>query len=265
MGGPGHWRALGAAAGATLALAGAAHAQAPNPLRSGYADMSPAVQALQRDDAQNPAMLWVADGRAQWTFPSHRSQPGGRSCQSCHGDAAASMKGVAARYPAWDAAQKRPLTLAQRIENCRVQHLRITARALDAEAALALEAFVAMQSRGQPVQPAAEPELKPWLDRGAALWSRRMGQLDLACVHCHDQRAGLKLAGATIPQGHANGYPIYRLEWQAIGPLQRRLRACMSGVRAEPFAPNADEWIALELYLRQRAAGLPVETPAVRP
>jgi sulfur-oxidizing protein SoxA len=73
------------------------------------------------------------------------------------------------------------------------------------------------------------------------------------------------LAGSTIPQGHPTGYPLYRLEWQGMGSLQRRLRNCMTGVRAEPFAPGADEFTALELYLMQRAAGMPLETPAVRP
>jgi len=39
----------------------------------------------------------------------------------------------------------------------------------------------------------------------------------------------------------------------------------MIGVPAEPFAFGAPELIDLELYLRERARGLPVETPAVRP
>ena len=68
-----------------------------------------------------------------------------------------------------------------------------------------------------------------------------------------------------IPQGHPTGYPIYRLEWQALGSLQRRLRGCVVGVRAEPWAAGAPEWLALEAFLAQRAAGMPVETPAVRP
>ena len=68
-----------------------------------------------------------------------------------------------------------------------------------------------------------------------------------------------------IPQGHPTGYPVYRLEWQSLGSLQRRLRGCMTGVRAEPFAYGADELVALELFLMERAAGMTVETPAVPP
>jgi L-cysteine S-thiosulfotransferase len=50
-----------------------------------------------------------------------------------------------------------------------------------------------------------------------------------------------------------------------MGSLQRRLRNCMSGVRAEPFAFEALELVELELFLAVRAKGLTVEAPAVRP
>jgi sulfur-oxidizing protein SoxA len=92
-----------------------------------------------------------------------------------------------------------------------------------------------------------------------------MGQLDFSCAQCHDAQAGHRLAGSTIPQAHPTGYPIYRLEWQGLGSLQRRLRNCMSGVRAQPFDYGSEEFTALELYLMQRATGMTIETPAVRP
>lgn len=97
---------------------------------------------------------------------------------------------------------------------------------------------------------------------------REVGQLGLSCAQCHDDNAGKRLGGSTIPQGHANGYPLYRLEWRGMGWLQRRLRNCMTGVRAEPFAfgaPELVELVELELYLAARAKGLAVEAPAVRP
>ena len=50
-----------------------------------------------------------------------------------------------------------------------------------------------------------------------------------------------------------------------MGSLQRRLRNCMSGVRAEPFTYDAQELVALELYLAARAKDMLVETPGVRP
>jgi sulfur-oxidizing protein SoxA len=92
-----------------------------------------------------------------------------------------------------------------------------------------------------------------------------MGQLDFSCAQCHDEHAGQRLAGSTNPQAHPTGYPLYRLEWQTLGSLQRRLRGCMSGVRAEPYAYGAEELVELELYLARRAVGMRIEAPAVRP
>ena len=93
----------------------------------------------------------------------------------------------------------------------------------------------------------------------------RQGQLNLSCAQCHDTLAGQRLGGARIPQGQPNGYPLYRLEWQGMGSLDRRLRNCLTGVRAEPLPSDSPEMAALQFYLGWRSNGLPVETPAVRP
>jgi sulfur-oxidizing protein SoxA len=239
---------------AALALSAGAIAQAqPDPRRSGFADMTAATQALQRDDSQNPGWLWLKGGEQRFAS----------DCQRCH--SASSLRGVAARYPAWDTLLAKPLTLSGRINQCQQRHLEQPALAPESEALLGLETFVAQASRGMPISPPQDPRLAPWRARGEQLFNQRMGQIDLSCAQCHDQHAGGRLAGSTIPQGHPTAYPIYRLEWQAMGSLQRRLRNCMTGVRAEPFAYSADEMTALELMLMQRAAGMPLETPGVRP
>ena len=234
----------------------------PQPRQSGLAYMSPALQALQRDDAQNPAMLAVQDGAALWLAAAGAT---GKRCADCHGDARQSMAGVAARYPAWDARSGQALNLHGRINACRQQQQQAAPLAADHADALALAAYLGLQSRGQPLAPPDDARLAPLRQQGQLLWQQRLGQLNLACLHCHDQRAGQKLGGAALPPGHATGYPAYRLEWQGLGSLQRRLRGCVVGVRAEPWQPDAPEWLALEPWLAQRAAGMAVETPALRP
>lgn len=243
------------------ALLLAACTSAPDPRRPGVELMTPATQALQRDDSQNPAMLWVQEGQALWLRAAGTSGP---SCADCHGDASGTMRGVAARYPRFDASLGRPVGLGERIAQCRLRQ-GAPAPLPESQERLALEAYVALQSRGLPIAPDADARLAPFRERGQQLYQRRLGQLNLACTQCHDALAGDRLGGSVIPQGHATGYPIYRLEWQALGSLQRRLRNCMSGVRAEPYAYDAVELIELELHLMQRARGMPLETPAVRP
>ena len=249
-----------------LAAIGAVLAQAPatDTRRSGFADMGRELQAMQRDDAQNPGLLWVADGVALWSRPAV-STAARSSCESCHGDAAQSMHGVAARYPAWDAQLARPVDLAQRINLCRERHQQVAPFGAESQELLALESFVGHASRGLPVAPPDDPRLAPYRTRGEALHKTRIGQLDLSCAQCHDERAGQRLAGSSIPQGRSVGYPIYRLEWQGLGSLQRRLRNCMTGVRAQPLPYGAPEMVELELYLAWRDRGMPMETPAVRP
>jgi sulfur-oxidizing protein SoxA len=94
---------------------------------------------------------------------------------------------------------------------------------------------VARQSRGLPIE-SKDERLAPIIAAGRAIFERRQGQLNLACSQCHDDNWGQKLAGNVIPQGHPTGYPLYRLEWQTLGSLQRRLRNCLIGMRAETLS-----------------------------
>jgi L-cysteine S-thiosulfotransferase len=230
--------------------------------RSGYDFMSGETRAMQDDDTANPGMLWVLEGASLW---QRKTGAAARACADCHGDAGASMKGVAARHPAFDAARGRPINLEQRINACRVERQQAPPLAWESRELLALTAYVARQSRGLPIDVAGDPRTQPFVEAGRATFHRRQGQLDLACTQCHDEQWGRRLAGNVIPQAHPTGYPLYRLEWQSLGSLERRLRNCLVGIRAEPYEYGAPELVDLELYLMWRARGMTLEAPAVRP
>ena len=246
---------LATAFAASLALA----QTAPDKRRSGYQDMSPPIQAMQDDDGANPAMLWVQEGETLWSKPAGAAN---LSCATCHADG---LKGVAARYPAYAPALARPVDLQGRIDLCRTLHQKAPPFAAESRDLLALTAFVAKQSRGLPISPPVDTRLNAARKSGEALFRARIGQLNLSCAQCHDDNAGQKLAAVAIPQGHPTGYPIYRLEWQGMGSLKRRLRNCMIGVRADSFDYSAPEYVALELYLMKRAEGMKFDAPGVRP
>jgi L-cysteine S-thiosulfotransferase len=230
--------------------------------RSGYSFMTPDTRRIQDDDTANPGMLWVLDGEALWNSKAGAS---GKACADCHNDARSSMKGVAASYPAFDKTLGRPVSLEQRINLCRMQHQEATPLAYESHDLLALSAFVARQSRGVAITTGADPQLEPFVTGGRDLFMRRQGQLNLGCANCHDDNWNKHLAGSAITQAHPTGYPLYRLEWQSLGSLQRRMRACMTGIRAQAYDYGAPELVELELYLMSRARGMPIETPAVRP
>jgi sulfur-oxidizing protein SoxA len=209
--------------------------------RSGIDYADDEIRKLQASDAENPGMLWVDRGAALF----------GKHCSSCH--APGSMKGVAARYP--------------QVVDGRVVNLEAKLRhngpgfAYESQELLSLAAYVAHESRGMPFAQRITPEQAA---RGRLEYHRRRGQMNLSCAHCHEANPGKKLGSETLSQGQPNGYPAYRLEWQTLGSLHRRLRACMYGLHAELPDYGSDLLLDLELFLAVRAAGLPVETPAVR-
>lgn len=207
--------------------------------RSGLDYAGGEVRNMQASDAENPGMLWVDQGEKLFA----------RDCLACHRD----IKGVAARYPR--VADGRIVNLEDMVRH------RKPAMAYESDEMLALTAFVAHQSRGLPSHSAiSEPDIA----KGKAEYFLRRGQMNLSCSHCHDANAGKTLGAETVSQGQPNGYPAYRLEWQKLGSLQRRLRSCMFGLHAELPPYGSELLLELELYLAWRAKGLPIESPAVR-
>lgn len=230
-------------------------------LKPGIEFQSRDIQAQQRDEFDNPGMLWVTRGERLW-----KATPGGgaRSCSGCHGDAAVSMKGVAARYPQTDAATGRLQNIEARINRCRTEQQKAEAWRAESDELIGMTAYVSLQSRGMPKQVTIDAANQANFERGRAFYYLRQGQINLSCAQCHEDNWGRRLLGETISQGHGTSYPIYRLEWQSAGSLHRRFRSCASGVRAEMLPVGSPEYVDLELFLAWRAQGLPLDPPGVR-
>jgi sulfur-oxidizing protein SoxA len=233
----------------------------PSQLKPGSAFTSDANRTLQADEFANPGMLWVERGQKLWSEPAGTVA---KSCESCHGDAALSMKGAAAHYPRVDPEMAGLTNLSGRINFCRERKQSALPYAQESDELLALSAFVTYQSRGIPMNVMVDASSARDFERGRSRFYRRMGQMNLSCAHCHDRNWGRTLLFEKISQGHPSGFPIYRQEWQTLGSLQRRLRACYSGLRAQMPPYGARELVELELFLAWRANGLPIEAPAVR-
>jgi L-cysteine S-thiosulfotransferase len=230
-------------------------------LKSGLHYAGQDVKALQADEFANPAQLWLSQGAQAWGQPSAAN---GKSCASCHGAAATSMQGVATRYPAIDAASGRLFNLEDRINQCTTRHQQAPALTPESDALLGLSLLVTQASKGMPLRVDIGGAARAHWQAGAALFAQRQGQMNLSCAQCHDQNFGQRLHTDPLSQGQPNGYPVYRLEWQKPGSLERRLRSCYAGIRAELPPWGALEMRQLALYLMWRGEGLPVEVPAVR-
>ena len=226
-------------------------------LRSGFTFLNRETQSLQQDEFANPGYLWVDQGEALFETPP----PTGPSCVTCHDT---KLVGVATQFPKFHATEGKLFNLESQINYCRTERQSLPALPYESTDLLSLTAFVATQSNGSPVTPLSRPEHDAAYQTGKRYFYTRRGQFNLSCAQCHNQNWGSRLRGDTLSQGHGNGFPAYRLEWESLGSLQRRLRDCDRGVRAEPLDYGDETYLALEYYLARRAAGLEIESPAIR-
>ena len=235
-----------------------------NPLRelvSGYYFSSLATRALQDDDFDNPSSLWLEEGQRLWNLSEGQA---GKSCASCHGAAKDGLKGVGTRYPAYDKKAKTVINLEQRINLCRVSHMKAAPWAYESKQLLSTTSHIKQFSRGKPVAVKIDGPAKVSFERGKAFYYQRRGQLNMNCAQCHELSYGNRIRADLLSQGHSNGFPAYRLKWQKVGSLHRRFQGCNKQVRAEPYKSGSRQYVDLELYLAWRGNGLNVETPAVR-
>lgn len=229
--------------------------------QSGYLFLDAATRTLQDDDFQNPGVFALERGEQLWSTPDGTV---GKSCESCHGPAETAMRGVAARYPAYDPDAGGLLNLELRINREREDRMGAAPLAYESDAMLALSTYISAQSSGMPMAVQVDGPAATHFETGQAFYFRRRGQLDLACSQCHDDLVGQKLRGDTISQGQTNGFPLYRLIWRKLASRHRMFEWCNTSLRAEPFPYGSEEYLALELYIAWRGRGLPIESPAVR-
>lgn len=228
--------------------------------KSGFLFATPETQAMQQDDGENPAFLWVEHGEKLWTAVDGAA---GKSCMSCHG-AAANMRGVGATYPKVSKDTGKLATLEHQINYCRTERMQAKPFAWETQDMLGISMFVMHQSRGLPMNVAVDGAAEPYFKKGDELYNTRRGQLNAACIQCHELNSGNYIRADLLSEGRVNGFPLYRLKWGRPGSIHYRMEECYSQVRAVPEPYGSDELTMLQLYIAWRSNGLLIETPAVR-
>lgn len=237
-----------------------AHAGNLDTIYSGWHFRTDETQALQIDDFDNPAMIFV--DQAADTFETVEGAAG-KSCASCH-DGAESFKGLQASMPKVDAESSKLVVMEDLINKCRTEHMEADAWKWSGADMQGIVALIGLQSRGMPMNVAIDGDAAPYWEQGKEMYYTRYGQLELSCANCHEDNWGNMIRADHLSQGMINGFPTYRLKQAKLISRHNRFRGCIRDTRAETFAEGSDEFRALELYVASRGNGLSVETPAVR-
>jgi sulfur-oxidizing protein SoxA len=229
--------------------------------QSGNAFLSPEMLKQQNDPSMNPLSLWVDQGQELYKA----------NCQECHQSVGTITKAVV-QFPKWGGGKSllgQLINIEDQIASC---YSKKTGKQLANDDAniLSLSIFLSDGARGlkihiqEPIDPKVKEQWQSQMNLGAQIYTQRQGRLNLSCTQCHDQRIGKNLRSEIISPAYVTGFPIYRQSWQAIGSLDRRLRACYSGVQATVPASASSELRALELFLKKRSEGMLWEGPSLR-
>lgn len=232
-----------------------------NTIYSGWVFRTDETRAMQADDFDNPAMLYVEQGLTAFNTPMGTE---GKSCASCH-DNAESLAGVRATYPKWDEAHGKVQTVEMQVLECQTERMGVAEPyGYDSQQMRNMMALISSVARGQTVNVAIDgPASEAW-ELGKEIYYTRYGQMELSCAQCHENNYGNLIRADHLSQGQVNGFPTYRLKNTNIVSIHNRFRGCIRDTRGEPYAIGSPEFVALELYVASRGNGLSVEGPAVR-
>lgn len=236
------------------------HMENVKTIYSGWRFRSDETQAVQTDDFDNPAMIWVEEAQEVWNTVDGGE---GKSCASCHNDVD-SMAGVKAVYPKWNETAGEVRTLEHQINDCRENRMGAEKWKYTGSDMAGMVGLLAMVSRGMPVNVAIDGPAQSTWEKGKELYYTRFGQLELSCANCHEESYGMMIRADHLSQGQINGFPTYRLKNTKLNSVHARFKGCVRDTRAETFKPGSPEFIALELYVASRGNGLSVEGPSVR-
>lgn len=236
------------------------HMEYVDTIYSGWRFRSDETQAVQTDDFDNPAMIWVEQAAEVWETADGGE---GKSCASCHNDVE-SMAGVRAVYPKWNEDAGEVRTMEMQINDCRENRMGAEKWKYTGGDMTNMVALLSSVSRGMPVNVAIDGPAQSTWEKGKEIYYTRYGQLELSCANCHEDSYGMMIRADHLSQGQINGFPTYRLKNTKLNSVHARFKGCVRDTRAHTFAPGSPEFVALELYVASRGNGLSVEGPSVR-
>lgn len=228
---------------------------------SGWLYREAETRAMQMDDFDNPAMVFVDQGLDMWETVDGTE---GKSCASCHEDIEG-MKGVRTSMPKMNAAATDLWSMENFINDCRTNRMGAEAWKWNSNEMKNMTSAISLQSRGEPMKVSIEGAAADWWEKGKEIYYTRFGQLELACANCHEDNAGNMIRADHLSQGQINGFPTYRLKDAGVVSIHQRFVGCVRDTRAETFAAGSEEFRALELYVASRGEGLSIEGVSVRP
>ena len=229
------------------------------------------------DDYANGIYAIDPQARAQWEqieeFPPyeetiekgeklyHTPFANGKTYADCFGDGK-----VRQNYPFYDDQADAVITLEYDINRCRQANGEEPLK-WERGDITALSAYMAFVSRGEQfdIKVQSDGALAAYEDGKRFYYSKR-GYLNNSCATCHVQGAGQRVRTEVLHPalGEVTHWPNFRLKWDHIATLHKRIRACHRDQGAKHFKAQSPQYRNVEYFMTYMSNGLPVNGPGVR-
>jgi sulfur-oxidizing protein SoxA len=174
---------------------------------------------------------------------------------------------IAGDYPKFDA-KKGVITLTGAINSClkaagEKKWKQTKGKMADLEAYFA----AASKEKGKKVNIVIDSkEAAEAYERGKKEYYSQRGYLKLSCASCHVQGAGQRVRNEYMSPllGQTTHFPVYRLKWEGLGTLERRLKGCNKDQGENPHKPGSKWMNEVSYFMAYMSNGLPVDGPDIR-
>jgi sulfur-oxidizing protein SoxA len=210
----------------------------------------------------NPSILAWEKGRDLF----EKAGPNGKACNSCHAKPEKTFKTWATSMPKWEPRMGKVLGVEEFI----TRHGRATTEVdylMQSDENLALAIYLRRLSNGQPIKvDIKSPGAREAAERAKRLMERKIGQLNFACIDCHQKAANKWIRGQWLGEfkGQIDHFPTWRTSQSLIWDIRKRFQWCGVAIRANELPPEATEYGELELYLTALNNGAKMNVPGIR-
>ena len=103
-------------------------------------------------------------------------------------------------------------------------------------------------------------------ERGKEYYYTQRGYLKMSCATCHIQGAGQRVRNEKLSPltGQITQFPVYRLKWESLGTLERRLSGCVVDQGQVPPKDESTQMKELVYFLAYMSNGMSIDGPDVR-
>lgn len=103
-------------------------------------------------------------------------------------------------------------------------------------------------------------------ENGKEFYYTQRGYLKMSCATCHVQGAGQRVRNEKLSTltGQITQFPVFRLKWDSLGTLERRLSGCVVDQGQVPPKDESTQMKELIYFMAYMSNGMSIDGPDIR-